>query len=355
LSPYTIPDIVSMVKFAGERPVFVDNLPHSTNVDVDHLSSLIDATVACVLITHHHVNQNQLIDIRHLCRRGGILLFDDCALALGGQYQGALIGTCTAASVFSMSGFKPLIYFWGGAITTSSLQIAGTISEEVKQWPELRVGQYASQILRTIRYDLSTRPLAFSSVTFPVLRKMALRLPDAAELLPSFRIDNKKLDRSLLSRPSSAAMHELQRKLRSVEFNIAHRRTIASVYNEILGDCMVSNDTHAQTRLGSCFVSYPIVVDPEDRTRIYKRILSQGWDVGLSSYPNVHEMKGFKEIPGRSRNVSNLVRSTLTLPTHPRITEEYASRLAHSVRKAVSIERKKILPSRSGYPARRHY
>src|SRR5262245_5930188 len=31
LSPYTIPDVVNMVNFAGGDPVFVDCLPYSTN------------------------------------------------------------------------------------------------------------------------------------------------------------------------------------------------------------------------------------------------------------------------------------------------------------------------------------
>src|SRR5262249_38754161 len=60
LSPYTIPDVVNMVKFAGGAPVFVDHLPNSTNLDVEHLSSLLDDSVCCVLMTHYHVNQNQM-------------------------------------------------------------------------------------------------------------------------------------------------------------------------------------------------------------------------------------------------------------------------------------------------------
>src|SRR5690242_12428587 len=48
MSPYTLPDMVNMVKFAGGDPVFVDCLPKSTNVDVEHLQSLTDETTACV-------------------------------------------------------------------------------------------------------------------------------------------------------------------------------------------------------------------------------------------------------------------------------------------------------------------
>lgn len=334
LSPYTIPDVINMVKFAGGAPVFVDHLPNSTNIDVEHLSSLLDDSVCCVMITHYHVNQNQMRDIRCLCKNRGVLLFDDCALAMGADYDGVKIGTYTDGSIFSMSGFKPLNFLWGGAITTGSLPIARHVSAEVEKWPRLSMHQYFSQMLKTMRYDFSTRSSIFSNLTFPILRKSALSGEDR-ELLPLVRVESSSLDSSIVSRPSFGAMQEWERKLCSVESHIIHRRSISSIYDQILGDGLVSGETSSQVRKGSCFVNYPILVDAERRTRIYKHILSRGFDVGLSLYPNVHEMPGFTQIPGQSRSVSALVRSIITLPTHPIISEEYATSLAGAAKHAM--------------------
>ena len=82
-------------------------------------------------------------------------------------------------------------------------------------------------------------------------------------------------------------------------------------------------------------MNYPLSVDLERRAEIYKAILAQGMDIGLSLYPNVHEMPGFTNIEGRSENVARLVRSVIYLPTHPRISEEYATRLADVVASAI--------------------
>ena len=245
------------------------------------------------------------------------------------------IGASTDASVFSMSGFKPLNYFLAGAITTVLPQIADAISSDVRQWPELGFRQYARAVARTAFFDFATRPWMFSKVTFPFLRRQAMRLDDT-ELLPSSRVQNKTLDRSLLSRPTGAAMWELRRKLSSVECQLAHRRAIALIYDRVLGDRVVSKDTDAHVRRESSCVHYPIVVDREYGGQVYKSILAQGYHIGLSVYPNIHEMELFKGIPGRSRNVSNLVRSVLTLPTHSRVKEEYALQLAYAVRDAIS-------------------
>jgi dTDP-4-amino-4,6-dideoxygalactose transaminase len=342
MSPYTIPDVLNMVTFAGGQPIFVDNLPRSTNVDVDHLSTLLDTSVACVLITHYHVNQNQISDIRNLCRSKGILLFDDCALAMGSQYQGIKIGSYTDASVFSMSSFKSLNYFLGGAITTASDELSDAISREINQWPELRKTQYAAAMIRTALYDFATKPSVFSKVTFPIVKIKNEHHTDA-ELLPSCKIDSQTLDGSLLTRPPKAAMWELGRKLPFVEADIERRQAIASIYDKILGDRFVSNDTNSHVRLGSSFAHYPIFVHRDYRDIVYRRVLGCNYHIGLSPYPNIHEMQVFKDVPGQSTNISTLVRSELTLPTHRRITEEYALRLAYSVRDAIWRERKRLL------------
>src|SRR5260370_27541845 len=57
MSPYTIADVVNMVKFAGGQPVFVAFVPNSTNGAVDHLRALVDDRTACVLLTHYHVTR----------------------------------------------------------------------------------------------------------------------------------------------------------------------------------------------------------------------------------------------------------------------------------------------------------
>ena len=89
-------------------------------------------------------------------------------------------------------------------------------------------------------------------------------------------------------------------------------------------------------RAGSCFVNYPVVVDPDARERIYRQLMMNGFHVGLSHYPNVHGMDTFKHMAGRSDNCSALVRSMITLPTHPRVTPSYAASLAEALGRAIN-------------------
>jgi dTDP-4-amino-4,6-dideoxygalactose transaminase len=113
-----------------------------------------------------------------------------------------------------------------------------------------------------------------------------------------------------------------------------HRKSIFATYVGKLHERLVSKETSAKVRERSGFVNCPILVEPHRRNAIYKKIFSSGFDVGLSLYPNVHELDGFRHITGRSENVSRLVRSVITLPTHPRISEEYAARLGNVIQHA---------------------
>jgi perosamine synthetase len=333
MSPYTIPDVVNMIKFAGAEPVFVDCLRGSTNLNLDQLADLIDDSVCSVVVTHYHLNQN-MNAIRAICASKNVMLVDDCALALGATEPGGCIGSTADASVFSFSGFKPLNFFWGGAITTRSAEVGRRVSEEVAQWPRLDRAQYRDQVLKVLKYDLATRDSIFSTLTFPLLRRAALK-GDDNEILPLVRIESTEIDKTILSRPSRDAFAEWNRKLGSVSDFVRHRRTIAAIYDRRLGSFLVGKETSPEIRAGSCWVNYPIKVEPERRTEIYKDVLAQGMDIGLSLYPNVHEMPGFTNIAGRSENVANLVRSMIYLPTHPRMSEEYAIQLADVVASAM--------------------
>jgi dTDP-4-amino-4,6-dideoxygalactose transaminase len=333
MSPYTILDVVNMVKFAGGEPVFVDFLPNSTNVDLKHLESLIDARTACVMLTHYHVSQDKLFDIAHMCRRSGIKLFDDCAICLGATIGGAHVGTLTDGSMFSFSGFKTLNYLWGGIVAIRDDDIFAAINAEVSRWDRLKLAQYRKQAMNILQYAAAT-----SSRLFPLvfqLRRAFLSSRKIEDILPPSRLETISLDQTIRSRPSLAALDEWIRKLPRIDDIVMHRRSIAEVYDRPFRDICVSPEPADAIRSESAFVNYPIVVGQQRRDHVYRDILNRGFDVGLSLYPNVHETEGYTSIEGRTTNVSMLVRSALSLPTHTRVTPAYADELAVAVRKVL--------------------
>lgn len=340
--PYTIPDVINMIRFAGCEPVFVDTLPNSTNVDLDHLKTLIDNRTCCVLLTHYHVIQERLADIRELCRQRDVLLFDDCAISLEGDYHGARMGTITDGSVFSMSGFKTLNYVWGGAIATIHDEIGETMRREVASFPRLSSRQYGPHMLQVFKYDMATRDTLFSWITLPAMLRQA-KQANSTDLLTFNRKETIVLEDTVLSRPALGALKELTRKIDNVAEKLAHRRKIAAIYDRELADWRASPDASDIVRAGSCFFSYPIIVKPEARGDILREMMRQGFHVGSSLYPNAHEIDAFKGFTGRSTNASALARSMVSLPTHPRVTVDYASALAQTLTRLLKKARTQVV------------
>jgi perosamine synthetase len=170
-----------------------------------------------------------------------------------------------------------------------------------------------------------------SRLVFPLFFALRRRIIDSGEIvdvLPLSRIETVSLDDTITSRPALAALGEWSRKFSDIADILTHRRLIAAVYDRHFRRISVSAETPEERRAEAGFVNYPIVVSRNSRDKIYRALLANNYDVALSLYPNVHEMESFTDIAGRTTNVSALVRSIITLPTHTRVTPAYAERLS---------------------------
>jgi perosamine synthetase len=327
MSPFTIPDVVTMVILAGAEPIFYDFAPNSTSCDVEGLAALMNDQTACVLVTHYHVNEPHLRAIADLCRSHGALLFDDCAIAFGGSIDGHPIGTLTDASVFSFSSFKLLNFFWGGLITTRDPHLADRIRDIVSHWPRLGSRDYMRPARGCLTYDLASRPSLFGRVVFPAFRRRLRRQGDGGSLEHQ-RIETTDLNPTLTSRPSLAAFAEWVPKLNHIDAWLERRRRIAGIYRCWLGARMVSADTPTTLLAGACFVNFPILVPQGRSAAIIKAMMLAGYDLGRSLYPNAHRHPKFTAIEGKSDNVDDLVARSLYLPTHFGVSEAYAEEIA---------------------------
>lgn len=327
MSPFTIPDVVTMVVLAGAEPVFYDFEPGSTAANLDSLSRLVDERTAAVIVTHYHVNEVRLPEIIALCRKHGAYVIDDCAIVFGGEIDGKPIGTLTDASVFSFSSFKLMNYFWGGLITTRDASLAQRLAGLVGAWPRLTPQQYRGAAKACLRYDLASSPLLFKALVFPMIRG-GMRKSAASKGLEHVRIETEAIDQTLTSRPSLAAFAEWTPKLDNVGAWLEQRRGIAGLYRRHLAQHMVGAGTPEAIIAGSCFTNFPVLVPQTRCFDIARSMMLAGFDVGRALYPNAHRHPKFTAVVGESGNVDRMVASTLYLPTHFGVSRPYAEAIA---------------------------
>jgi hypothetical protein len=62
------------------------------------------------------------------------------------------------------------------------------------------------------------------------------------------------------------------------------------------------------------------------------------YDIGRSLYPNVHRHPKFTSVSGASDNVDNMVASSIYLPTHFGVPDNYAEAIAQRLSREIGDE-----------------
>jgi len=108
------------VSYTGAKPVFADVDPETFNLSPESLAERITPKTRAVIAVHLFGQCADLARIAGLCRARGLLLIEDCAQALGAEYQGKRAGAWGDFGCFSFYPTKNLAAVGdAGMITTS--------------------------------------------------------------------------------------------------------------------------------------------------------------------------------------------------------------------------------------------
>jgi len=108
------------VSHSGATPVFADVDPKTFNLSAESLTEKITSKTRAVIAVHLFGQCAELDRIAELCRSRGLLLIEDCAQALGAEYQGRRAGAWGDFGCFSFYPTKNLAAVGdAGMITTS--------------------------------------------------------------------------------------------------------------------------------------------------------------------------------------------------------------------------------------------
>ncbi|NPA24165.1 MAG: DegT/DnrJ/EryC1/StrS family aminotransferase [Crenarchaeota archaeon] len=118
---FTFVATASSVLHSGAFPIFVDIDVESLNIDVNDLEYLLKRLrdrVKAVTVVHIGGVPADLSQILDVCERYSVNLVEDCAQALGAEYNGRKVGTFGRVSAFSFYPTKTITTGEGGAVAT---------------------------------------------------------------------------------------------------------------------------------------------------------------------------------------------------------------------------------------------
>lgn len=123
---FTIISCVSQIVRNGGKPVLIDSLPSTWNMDVSKIESKITSRTKAIMVVHIFGLPVDMDPVLKIAERHGIRVIEDAAEAHGQTYNGRACGSFGDISTFSFYPNKHITTGEGGMILTDDDELAET-------------------------------------------------------------------------------------------------------------------------------------------------------------------------------------------------------------------------------------
>jgi len=265
---------------AGAKPVFVD-IDDYYGIDADLIEERITNRTRAIMPVHLYGNPADMRRIMQIADCHGLTVLEDSSQAHGAAHGDRRVGAFGEASFFSFYPSKNMTFMGdGGIVITDDEKLARKVAMLRDH------GRAEKYVHRLIGFNMRANEI-----------QAAVGL-----------VQLKHLD----------------------DFN-SRRRETAAIYDRMLDDLPVKLPA---ARPGSVPVYHMYVIATEKRDELAQYLYKQGIDTGIHypvpchMQPAVKKRLGFRSLPATER----ACREILSLPIHPRLTDEKAHRVASAIR-----------------------
>ncbi len=305
---YTCFSVPSAIVKAGLKVSLCDINPETFDFDADLLKKTINQDTLCVIPNHLFGIPSDMDRIKQLCKDQGVFIVEDAAQAMGGKYNGRILGTIGDVGFFSLGRGKNITCGSGGILVTNSRKVAETIE---KQYATLATPNSIKTIVEFFRMVILTIFIHPSRYWLP-------------SGLPFLKLGQTTFYKDFpVAKLSGMKAGLLYRWRERLERSNRIRSETTTFYRERLWFESNSRPTIPYLRM-------PIIVrNREIRNSIYSRSCEQG--LGISPmYPTpinkIEELES--EFNGRRFPVAEkIAEQLLTIPTHHLVSENYKKRI----------------------------
>ena len=117
---FTFSATANAIELAGATPKFVDIEPHTLGIDPQKLGAAISEKTQAILVVHLAGVCCDIEAILTVARKRNLLVIEDCAQALGAEYNGIKAGSFGDIACFSFFPTKMITTGEGGMLVTSN-------------------------------------------------------------------------------------------------------------------------------------------------------------------------------------------------------------------------------------------
>lgn len=233
LPAFTCVVVPNAILYRGARPVFVDIEPYTFNIDVSQIEKKITPRTRAIIAQHTFGLVCEMDKIMSIAQRHNLLVLEDCAHALGAQWNGRPVGSLGTAAYFSTDHTKVIGTGTGGMVTTNDDVLAEKIRiiyEQSAFLPRSRlVVALLSFALEAILFH--PRLASIGRVLYGILFRLGLCHGYFMDELSLSRPTAYPFPARLSNAQSIIGLSQLNR----LPQNLAYRRLLAELFEAELG------------------------------------------------------------------------------------------------------------------------
>jgi dTDP-4-amino-4,6-dideoxygalactose transaminase len=324
LPGYTCLMNVNPIKYVGARPVYVDIDPDTFNIDVNLLKEKITRKTKVIIAQHTYGYPCEMDTIMEIAHSSGIHVLEDCCLALGSKYKGKLVGTFGLAGYFSSQWNKPYTTGLGGMVITNDRQlaerIASLMANEMCRPSSSEVFMLRMQLI-IYRLFIYPRTTALAQSLFRYLTKKGAVIGSSS----TSEFEPVKTDDFFKGISKMQARSGI-RQLGRIEKNIAHRRKVAQLYDELLASKGFKSSKDRRDWVEPVLVRYPVRITEKDKAlaQAAKAGIELGSWFECPLHPIETPLASYDYKLGICPEAEKAAREVVNMPLHPRTGEKTA-------------------------------
>ncbi len=322
-SSYTLIDMVNMIICAGGKPVFVDTAAQHYHICLEDLKNKITPKTKVLVLAHLYGTCASIEEIVQICKDKNVLVFEDCAQAVGVSHHGKMAGTFGDAGVYSFGALKNVNGIFGGALLVKDTKVLRAIEEKVKDRPLFSAKKLFGKLLFCLSYDVFTHPWFYTPLVFQVID-----LLDKNGHVDKDAVKRTEIPKSYVCQMNSMQASLIIKGLQDWKHQAEASRTIAQAYTDAIAN---KDDSILIPPLPPAsyqtYLQFPVWV--KDSNVLFKQHLRERKvDINIDFFRDVSNLECFSEYQQDCPNTRQLLEHLALLPTYPRQDQGYTQRVS---------------------------
>ena len=313
VQPFTCSSVLSAIKRAGFRIVFIDmdrNLRMSL-VDLKNKNNSIDA----LIVTHIFGFPDDVESCRIIM--GDKPIIEDCAQAFLSAYKGKPVGMSAEAGIFSTGYGKLFGIGYGGFVVSGDNRISTSLLKQAGQLQFPSKAAIARQSFRNLGLGILYHPLVYSLFTYTVKKRFGI----SNARLQEYPIRETSMASSGISRIALNFTKNQQRVQRQRANGILLKGLVDQRYNPI------------EPLIGSEPNYFVFLLQSENRDLIVNYLATKGIEAGKFFSNSIYWVQEFGYHTGDCPGFERIASTLFTLPCHDYLSEKQVNYIAETLNK----------------------